>query len=233
MKEKPIIGVCPLWDEEKNSYWMLPGYMDGIMEAGGIPVMLPFAEEACIKKLVDMCDGFLITGGQDVSPGIYGETARFDNIDCCPRLDTLETVLLHQALEADKPVLGICRGIQFVNAALGGTLYQDLPREVHSELEHHQKPPYNLPVHEVDIEPGSPLYGLLMQGRIAVNSKHHQAVKKLAPVLEKMAATPDGVIEAVYMPGKRFVWAVQWHPELSYATDENGRKIFQAFIQSI
>ena len=129
-----------------------------------------------------------------------------------------------------KPVLGICRGIQFINAALGGTLYQDLPLQHSSDIEHHQSPPYDIPVHEVAIVKDSPLYQCLKTGRLFVNSYHHQAVKTLAESLKVMAEAPDGTIEAVYMPGHCFLWAVQWHPEISWRTDEHSRKIFKDFI---
>lgn len=233
MINKPIIGISPLWDEEKTSYWMLPGYMDGIMEAGGLPVVLPFTQdEESIEKLVTMCDGFLLTGGQDVMPETYGKSAEFDNIVCCPKRDAMEAILLEKALAADKPILGICRGIQFLNAALGGTLYQDIPREIPSDVDHHQPAPYDAPIHSVALDPKGPLFEALGQAEIPVNSCHHQAIKTLSPRLKAMAAAPDGIIEGVYMPDKRFVWAVQWHPEFFYLKDENSRKIFKAFVQS-
>lgn len=233
MKKKPVIGVCPLWDCERNSYWMLPGYMEGIMQAGGVPIMLPFAEDMeSIDVFMEICDGFLFTGGQDVSPEIYGQQKRFDNVECCHKRDALEYKILEKALQLDIPILGICRGIQFINAALGGTLYQDLPTEIKSDLEHHQKPPYHIPVHDVKIEKKSPLYDLLECETFAVNSYHHQAVKELSPQLQSMATAADGVIESVYMPDQRFVWAFQWHPEFSFLTDENSRRIFEAFVKS-
>lgn len=234
MKKKPIIGICPLWDEEKNSYWMLPGYMDAVLASGGVPIMLPFAEEdACIEELAEMCDGFVFTGGQDVSPEIYGETVKFDNVGCCKKRDALELALLEKALQQDKSILGVCRGVQFINAALGGTLYQDLPREISSPLEHHQTPPYDVPIHTVELTPGTPLYTLSGKEEIAVNSYHHQAIKTLSPKLACMATASDGIMEAVYMLGKKFVFAVQWHPEFLYAVDETSRKIFRAFIESM
>ena len=135
-------------------------------------------------------------------------------------------------LRADKPVLGICRGIQFINAALGGTLYQDLPSQRPSAVTHCQKPPYDRPAHGVAICPGSALYDLIGKASIAVNSYHHQAVKEPASGLEVMAVAEDGIIEAVRLEGKRFVWAVQWHPEFSYLTDEDSRRIFRAFVSA-
>ena len=230
---KPIVGVMPLWDDEKDSIWMLPGYMDGIHQAGGIPIILPFStDETEIKRLAGLCDGFLFTGGHDVSPKLYNEEPLDGLVSCCEMRDDMETVYLHEAISSHKPVLGICRGIQFINAALGGTLYQDLPLQHPSDIEHHQKPPYDVLSHDVMIEKDSPLHLCLKTETLLVNSYHHQAVKTLADDLKVMAKAPDGIIEAVFMPGHSFLWAMQWHPEFSWRTDENSRKVFKAFIEA-
>lgn len=230
---KPVVGVLPLWDDEKNSLWMLPGYFQGIEEAGGIPVMLPLTTDVnVIQQCVDMCDGFLFTGGQDVSPELYGEQA-MENVVSNKLRDDMESVLVSMALKEDKSILGICRGIQFLNAYLGGTLYQDLPSQYASKTEHHQKPPYDIPVHKNIILKVSPLYALLEREELLVNSYHHQAIKELSPQLKEMAKSEDGLIEAVCMPGQKFVWAVQWHPEFSYKTDESSRKILEKFVASM
>ena len=231
--EKPIIGVTPLWDEEKNSYWMLPGYLEGVKEAGAIPVILPLtADGTDIAQLMVLCDGFLFTGGQDVDPRLYGEAMKPFCGELCPARDAMEQELLRRALEQDKPVLGICRGLQFLNAALGGTLYQDLPTEHPSEIRHSMKPPYDRTAHTVHIWPLTPLAALLEKTELGVNSCHHQAIKSLAPGLVEMARSEDDLIEAVYIPGKTFVWAVQWHPEMSLYTDEDSREIFEVFVRA-
>jgi putative glutamine amidotransferase len=214
--------------------WMLPGYLDGIRQAGALPIVFPFSEDAReIGQLADLCDGFLFTGGHDVSPDVYHETPLPHVTDSCKKRDVMEKIVLEIALKTDKPLLGICRGIQFINAALGGTLYQDIPSQHPSGTEHHQHAPYNIPVHEVSVVKGTPLHTCLDADRLPVNSYHHQAVKTLAPGLEAMAFAPDGLTEAVYMPGMKFLWAVQWHPEFSFRTDENSRKIFHAFVASM
>ena len=115
----------------------------------------------------------------------------------------MEEIVLAKALKEDVPVLGICRGIQFINAALGGTLYQDIPLQHPSSVNHHQKAPYDIPAHEVAIVEGSPLYDCLSSTQLAVNSCHHQAIRELAPGLEVMACSPDGLVEAVYMGSSR------------------------------
>lgn len=230
----PIVGVMPLWDEERQSLWMLPGYVDGIREAGGLPLVLPLTvDHTDINRFMELCDGFLFTGGQDVSPGLYGEEPLPGKSVTCPERDRMEKKLLERAVLWDKPVLGICRGIQFINAALGGTLYQDLGLQYSSPVEHHMAPPYDRVAHQVDILRGTPLYKLLRVKRLGVNSYHHQAVKDVAQSLKVMAVSEDGLVEAVYMPGHRFLWGVQWHPEFSFRTDESSRRIFEAFVESM
>lgn len=230
----PVTGIVPLVDAGRESLWMLPAYMEGVTRAGGLPVMLPLTDRADqLEEILDLCDGFLFTGGQDVSPEIYGEEALPLCGELCPGRDRMEKPLLLGALERNRSVLGICRGMQFLNAALGGTLYQDLPAQRPSPCNHHMDAPYDRPEHPAALVEGSPLRELLGGTEIGVNSCHHQGVRDLAPGLSVMAAAPDGLAEALWMPGKRFVWAVQWHPEFSYYADANSRKIFQAFVDSM
>lgn len=229
----PIIGVMPLWDDEKDSIWMLPGYMDGIIEAGGTPIIFPFSDDAEeLTGLVKLCGGILFTGGHDVSPGLYREEALPGLVSCCEKRDVMESIVLRAAMELDRSILGICRGIQFINAALGGSLYQDLPSQHPSGVEHHQKAPYDVPIHDVELMENTPLADCLKVDHLAVNNCHHQAVKTLAPGLECMATSPDGLTEALYMPAQKFLWAVQWHPEFSHKSDANSRKIFKAFVDA-
>ena len=231
---KPVVGVMPLWDDEKDSLWMLPGYLDGISQAGGLPLIFPFSEdEEELKQLMSRCDGFVLTGGHDVSPDLYHEEPLPGLVSCCRKRDVMETIVLRNAIENDQPVLGICRGIQLINVCLGGTLYQDIPSQCPSDVNHHQPAPYDRPIHDVLVDPASPLYGCLQVSRLPVNSCHHQAVKKLADGLRPMAAAPDGLIEALYRPDSRFLWAVQWHPEFSYRSDARSRAIFGAFTDAL
>ena len=230
-QKRPVIGVVPLYDIQRDSLWMIPGYLDGIAAAGGIPVGLPLTEdEQVLGQLANDVDGFLMTGGQDVSPALYGE----ERLDSCgetlPVRDGMESRLFQLCLERDVPVLGICRGIQLMNVLLGGTLYQDLPSQRPTQTEHHMSPPYDRPVHQVEICKGTPLFDLIQTERMDVNSYHHQAVRDKAPALQTMAVSEDGLIEAVCLPERPFVWAVQWHPELSWRTDEKSRRIFEAFV---
>lgn len=233
--QKPMIGVVPLYDETKESYWMLPGYMKGIEEAGGIPFMLPLTtDKEMILTLADTFDGFLFTGGQDVNPNLYGEQVEPVCGRPCEERDLMEAILFERAVALDKPIFGICRGIQLFNVLLGGTLYQDLPSQLQSEklITHKQNPPYDQPVHMVTIEKDSPLFTILKEESITVNSYHHQGIKRLAEPLVCAATAEDGLIEAVTMPGKRFVLAVQWHPEFIFHKEEKNLKLFKAFVKS-
>ena len=229
---KPVIGIVPLVDQEKESLWMLPGYMEGIMEAGGIPVILPLTSDAdVIAQLLGTIQGVLLTGGHDVDPSLYGEKRMPECGVSCKERDEMETELLKQALEKNMPILGICRGIQFLNVHLGGTLYQDLVKQRPSTVEHHQKPPYDIPIHDVEILEDGSLYRVLNTKKLSVNSYHHQAIKRKADTLKTMVVSEDGIVEAVEMTDKKFVWALQWHPEFSHKTDANSRKIFEEFVK--
>ena len=229
---KPMIGLVPLVDEERQSYWMLPGYMKGIEQAGGIPVMLPLTSgEEGLWQIAEEMDGFLYTGGQDISPSRYAQKRAEKCGQCCKERDEMETILFRMAYEKDRPLLGICRGIQSINVFMGGTLYQDLPSEHPSDVEHHQSPPYDAPVHSVTMIEAGPLYELLHRKTILVNSYHHQAIRMLAPKMLAMAVSEDGLVEAAYVPGKKFIWGIQWHPELLYQNDENSRTIFSELIR--
>ena len=231
MSKSPIIGVTPLWDAERKSVWMLPDYLDGIKAAGGIPVVLPIEmSEEDADRIVETCDGFLFTGGQDVTPELYGTKDITGTIIPSTERDKLETLLLTKALQADKAILGICRGLQFINAFLGGTLWQDLPSQHPSDIIHRQGKPYGIPTHKVSLN--GDLRTLLGKDALEVNTLHHQAIKDLGKNLVPMAESPDGLIEAVKMAGMRFVCAVQWHPEYMFKTDADSLKVFSWFVEN-
>ncbi len=233
MKKRPVIGVLPLWDEKKNSFWMLPGYLEGVRQAGGLPLMFPMTQdEDELQQLLDLSDGILFTGGHDVDPAIYGEDPLPGLISSCPERDRMETRLLEGVLREKVPSLGICRGIQLFNAFLGGTLYQDLHLQHPSPVCHVQKPPYDRMAHPVRLEAGSPLQSLLRTEEIRVNSYHHQAIRNLAPGLVPMARSQDDLVEAVCLPEHPFFWGVQWHPEFCWATESASRAVFGAFVSA-
>ncbi|MBQ8200663.1 MAG: gamma-glutamyl-gamma-aminobutyrate hydrolase family protein [Clostridia bacterium] len=228
---RPIIGVTPLYDDERESIWMLPGYMDVLQDCGALPVILPLHAEADAARLAGMIDGLLLTGGHDVGPEVY----RMDKTDLCgpthPGRDALETALLRECMQRGMPVFGICRGLQLMNAALGGTLYQDYQTEHPSPVNHRMKPPYDDICHEVRVLPDTPLHRIWRETE-GVNSCHHQGIRTLAPVLKPMALAPDGLVEAVYAPDFRFVQAVQWHPEFAWRTRPHQRALIKAFADA-
>ena len=230
---KKIIGLVPLWDDYRQSIWMLPGYMDRITQAGGIPVILPLkGSEQDIKDAFALCDGLLMTGGHDVDPVLYGEEKKSVCGTICPERDRMEQIVYHMALEEDKPVLGICRGIQLINVLQGGTLYQDLCTEHGSTVSHHMERPYNAAAHEVTIKQNTPLYNLLGVDHLGVNSLHHQAIKELGKDLQVMAVAPDGIVEAVCHVQRSFIWGVQWHPEFTKWEDGPSKAVFTEFIRA-
>ncbi len=233
MEGKPIIGVTPLFDDEKDSIWMLPGYLDGLVACGALPIILPLdAEAADTEAMLALCDGILLTGGHDVDPSLYEEK----RLSICGPShrgrDRMEHAILERALMVDMPLLGICRGAQFINAALGGTLYQDIALQMPEAISHSMTPPYSAFWHEVSLTPDTPLYALLRKKTIRVNSCHHQGIRSLSFQLSPMAYAPDGLVEAFRYPSKRFVWAVQWHPECLWNIDGDQRSILQAFVDA-
>lgn len=230
---KPMIGIVPLVDAQRDSLWMIPGYVEGLLHAGAVPVTLPLTDDsAVIGQLAESLDGFLLTGGQDVAPERYRAQPLPECGETCHARDTMELRLIRAALRQDKPILGICRGIQMLNVYFGGTLFQDLSSQHPNGIDHHMAPPYDRAVHTVDLVPGTPLQSTLKKDKIGVNSYHHQAIRRLAPRLEVMAISEDGLIESVYLPDYRFVWGVQWHPELNYQKNAGSRRIFSAFANA-
>jgi putative glutamine amidotransferase len=230
---KPIIGVTPLFSDKINNMWMLPCYMNGIWHAGGMPVVLDLSQnEKETDELASRFDGFLFTGGHDISPSLYGEETLPFCANTCKYRDDFERILFEKALKYKKPIFAICRGFQFMNVMLGGSLYQDIESQTAAsvKLTHSQEKPYNAAVHRVKIYRDTPLYDLIKADKIEVNSIHHQAVKALSDRLMPMAAAPDGIVEAAYMPDEKFALGVQWHPEFMYENDESSARLFEAFV---
>lgn len=231
---RKLVGVMPLWDDEKDSIWMLPGYLDGLKRVGLDAFIFPLTDdEEELHRLADLCDGILLTGGHDVNPALYHESPLNQSVVWNDVRDRMDQTVIRYSLQQDKSILGICRGIQILNVSLGGTLFQDLPSQHPSAAGHHMDPPYDRPCHEVKIVGGTPLYSLLQKDRLPVNSIHHQAIRNLSPRLQEMAVSEDGLIEAVCMPGKKFVWGIQWHPEYWFETNTDCLKIFERFAKSM
>ena len=197
------------------------------MRQAGADPLLVSADEAWSLKGVD---GLLLTGGRDIDPRRYGQDPAPETEKPNPARDRMEIGLLGEALDRDLPVLAICRGMQLFNVYHGGTLKQHLAGDPHRT----KKPPADpaKPVHEVVLAPGTKLAEALGDGTHPVNSRHHQAVDKVASHLVVSAkAASDGVIEGLERPDKRFAIAVQWHPEDQVLNDEAQKKLFRAFVE--
>lgn len=234
-EHKPLIGVTPQWDAEQQRMWMRPNYMDCIFAEGAVPVLFPVTDnEEDIRRLVGSVDGVLLTGGPDIDPALFGEEplegAPFNH---CPVREKLDMAVFRIANELGKPVFGICLGMQIINVALGGTLWQDIPLQHPNRKVHQQPKPYDVPFHEVTLIEGTPMQKLLGTDRIRVNSCHHQAVKDLAPELTLCAVSEDGVTEAFCRENGSFIWGVQWHPEHTRLTDGYSQKLFGPFIDAV
>jgi len=208
-------------------------YSQAILHAGGAPVIVPAAQDRrSLGAILDLVQGLILSGGPDIHPRRYGEEplAGLGEID--ETLDQMELLAAALALEKNLPVLGICRGIQVLNVALGGTLYQDIASQVPDSICHTPKSDKAVNTHTVRIEAGSRLNKITGKREIWVNGKHHQAVKDLASGLFVTARAKDGIVEAVEFPGKRFAMAVQWHPEGTWRDDPFSRKLFSSFVQA-
>ena len=208
-------------------------YVKAIMEAGGIPVLLPNSTDlSCVEEIAAGLDGFLLSGGGDVDPALFGQRATAQLGAVTPRRDDFELALARYIMnETDKPVLGICRGIQVMNVAMGGTLHIDLPSDgklCHSLTMY----PRNVRTHNVRVTAGSMMEDI-MEGREGrVNSFHHQAIREVADCFVVTAvSSEDGVIEAVEQPGERFVVGVQWHPEELTEFPE-AKNLFRSFVKA-
>jgi putative glutamine amidotransferase len=223
---KPIIAIVTLYDEKLESYWMLPGYAQGLEEAGAAPVVLPLTSDpAALERYAHTFDGFLFPGGHDLAPSLYGEEPSEKCGTVIPQRDSMEQAFFPLALATRKPLLGICRGIQLMNVALGGDLYQDIkPFEHVPHNDHWGK------IHTVTVRRDTLLSRILGQDTVLVNSQHHQAVDKVAPGLVLSALSEDGIVEGIEKPDAKFCLGVQWHPEWLSAADPAMQGIFDAFV---
>lgn len=230
---KPLIGLTPQYDYDRNRVWIGPNYLNAIRSAGGVPLLLPLqAEKEELTAAAGVCDGILFTGGPDIDPFRFGEETIRQCGVVVPERDKMEESLFDIVLPSGKPILGICRGIQVLNVFLGGTLYQDITAQFPSDLSiaHSQQSGNSVLTHSVLVKEGTLLSQSLTKDYIKVNSFHHQAVKDVAPSLKVAGVSADSLIEAVYLPGHPFFLGVQWHPEHLFDTNEDALRIFQAFV---
>lgn len=232
---RPIIGLTHSLQGNEDSVYTPTSYPNAIIEAGGTPIFLPVTSDPeLLSQYLDMVDGILFTGGDDIDPQFFGENQIWGCGEVIPKRDECEIRLCRMALERKTPVLGICRGIQLLNVALGGTLYQDLASQKKDSIRHQQQQRSRYGSHPVALSNGSRLAGIYGRNSVMVNSHHHQAVKDAAEALAVTALSPDGVIEGIEMPGHPFFVGVQWHPERQVQNPEDTEhiKLFRAFVDA-
>ncbi len=230
---KPIVGIT-LDAEPPGGYSVYPwyalrtNYAGAIAAAGGVPIALPHHAELA-PAMLDAIAALVVTGGAfDIDPGLYGAAGTHPTVRLKEGRTAAERALLDGALARDMPVLGICGGEQLLAVALGGTLIQHIPDEVPGALAHEQPNPRDQPGHTVAVAPGTLLHRIVGAASMAVNSSHHQAVLSPGAQAVACAEAPDGVIEAIEDPQRRFCLGVQWHPE--FLIDPGDALIFAAFV---
>ncbi|MEN3046092.1 MAG: gamma-glutamyl-gamma-aminobutyrate hydrolase family protein [Candidatus Hydrothermales bacterium] len=228
MSKRPLIGITPSFSEESHDYILNNKYIEAIREAGGIPLVIPYLDlENIEEEIFSFFDGFLLSGGGDVHPSFYGE--ELENVEkVVLERDKFEIELVKRCFENKRPLLGICRGLQVMNVAMGGTLIQDIK----SDITHRQPPPYDKPVHSITVYKNSQLYQILGIEELTVNSSHHQAIKNLGKELKVSAQADDGVIEAIESEKHPFFIGVQFHPERLFNKNEAFLKLFKSFVNS-
>ncbi|MFM1652881.1 gamma-glutamyl-gamma-aminobutyrate hydrolase family protein [Brevibacillus sp. B_LB10_24] len=233
MRQKPVIGITGGYVKHNafmEGVYVHHDYHRSVAAAGGIPIVLPFLNPEAALEAAALCDGVILSGGEDVDPLYYGEEPHPQLGYTTRERDEAEIALIRHALEHSIPLLAICRGVQILNVTLGGTLIQDIPSQWSDPLQHSQKVERGRDTHAVAIEPGSWLAEILGAMRIRVNSLHHQALKEVADDLKVAASASDGIIEAVEYTGSSFAVGVQWHPESMAATNPLMKRLFEAFI---
>jgi putative glutamine amidotransferase len=235
MSALPLIGLTTSAsvDAYPERAYTNAAYIRAVQEAGGVPVLLPPqlvgpARDALWGRL----DALLLTGGGDVDPDRYGQRPHPTVYEVSAARDDLELDLTRRALAGGVPLLAICRGIQVLNVALGGTLVQDIASTTGSLIQHSQKDKRHIPTHAVKVETGSRLAEILGYTALEVNSLHHQSIDRPGEGLRVVAHAPDGVVEAAEVPTQRFAVAVQWHPEELVGHDAAARDLFNALVDA-
>lgn len=239
---QPLIGI-PVYKSEAHSsphmplYALHPLYSEGVLAGGGAPLQIPHGvDRETLRTIFDRVDGLLLVGGGDVDPAFYHEAAS-DQVRGVDRdRDEIEITLVRWAVEEGKPLFAICRGIQVMNVALGGSLYQDVFSDMPGAIRHAyfmgQGYARDYLAHDVELLPNSRLARLLGGERFDVNSLHHQGIKELAPDLTLTGRAPDGLIEALEVDGHAFAVGVQWHPEALAPEDPVMRRLFEALVEA-
>ena len=236
---KPLILIpTPVQDPEMRRFTMGKNYIRSLIECGALPVMLPVSLDLqSMHEMYEQAGGVLFIGGSDIDPMYFGEEKHPETYGIDAERDRAEVALAQWAMQDDKPAFSICRGIQVVNAALGGTLIQDIPSQWQSALAlehrgHKIGAARDQVLHEVCVEPGSKLAAIIGAGEVGTNSFHHQAVGRVADGLVVTSRAPDGIIESVEAPDRRWFVGVQWHPEDMTAGCPDMMALFQSFVDA-
>jgi putative glutamine amidotransferase len=236
---RPLVAVTtsitPATDGRPERANLNSTYLNAIQAAGGVPILVtPQFNEPTVAEVMHQVSGLVLTGGGDVYPALYGEAPHENTVGVSIPRDRTEIEALRFALERRLPVLAICRGMQLLNVALGGSLYQDLPSQCPSDISHSQTGSgahtRDETTHAVRVETASCLAAVFGASELATNSMHHQALKALGEGIRAVAWAPDGVVEGVEMPAERWVLGVQWHPEELFAAHHHARRLFEAFV---
>ena len=236
----PVIGITASIDHRSaafgETYSLTRQYAEGVVQAGGVPLIVPhnLAEDS-LRVVLDRLDGVLLSGGGDIDPALFGEAPHPATGEIEPDRDRVELTLARWVVERDLPFLAICRGIQVLNVALGGSLVQDIPSQVPDALPHsfdRKTTPRDYLAHPVKIDPQSQLARIMQLEVAQTNSWHHQAIKQAADGLQVTAFAPDGVIEAVEVPGRRYAIGVQWHPEWMFEKWPEHRRLFEGLVKA-
>lgn len=212
---RPLIGITMSLDYGSKTSKLREKYIIAVEKAGGVPLAVPpLQDKNVLDVLVQKLDGIILTGGPDIDPSYFHQLPHPSLGNVCPRRDKSEIYLAAEFIKLSKPILGICRGLQVINVAMGGTICQDIPSHIQNPIKHMQDAPRWHKSHEIEIvDTESLIYKIMGRGRTCVNSFHHQAVERPAPNLKITALAPDGVVEAMESEAGGFCLGVQWHPE--------------------
>ncbi len=227
-------GIRP--DGDTSRVRLTAAYVTALENAGLIPLIVPpLANADAASAILDSVAGLVLTGGEDVDPARYGEKRHEKVRSVNPARDATEAALIKEAKERGTPVLAICRGIQILNVALGGTLVQDIPSQCETKIAHDEESARDSRTHEISVEPGSLIATAVGTEHLTVNSFHHQSVKRVADGMRVTARSPDGIIEGIESTDEDWwVMAVQWHPEeMTDSAEPWDRGLFQAFARKL
>ena len=243
----PLIGIActSIHYPKTDTPWqgIKTAYVNAVRMAKGTPILIPLSDDkANLETIWERLDGLLLPGGGDISPEFYGEEVETELLAVDPLRDQIEIWLARRALSDDMPLLAICRGMQVLNVAAGGTLYQDIASEIPIARKHNCSPPEHKSdclAHVVQLQIDTLLARAIRGGdtsypppTLHVNSRHHQALKEIGEGLVTVARSPDGIIEAVESPIHRFILGVQWHPEDLLQHDHTMRHLFENLVQA-